>query len=465
MTKKEVVKSGFWYMFSNVFVKAISFLSIPIFTRLLTQEDFGYFNNFNSWLQILTIFVTLNLNNSLVSAKHDYKKNYDEYILSTFTLNTIFISIWFIIFNCFNSFFTSYFNLSTKYINFICIYILFSTAFSAVQTRSKMLFKYKSNVIMHIIHSVSTTLLSVILVLLMKDKLDGRLWGIIIVSALIGSYCIILMLKRGKKIDISHWKYALKICLPYIPHSLAGMMIASLDKIMITNTFGNEHTAIYSIAIHCCMVIAVIQSSFNSAFFPWLGDKIAEKEFDDVNKTSKKYLALYLILVFGVMLITPEMLMFMGGKEYLDAKYLLVPVALSEVIYFITCLFSDVEYFKKKTFILSTATISAAIINFALNYLFLSKFGYSTAAYVKVITYIWLLIVHMIIVYKLGYSKLYDYKYVIGIILLVILGSFTINYSYSNLIFRIILIVVYAILFIYGVLSQKFINIKEILKK
>ena len=71
----------------------------------------------------------------------------------------------------------------------------------------------------------------------------------------------------------------------------------------------------------------------------------------------------------------------------------------------------------------------------------------------------------MIIVYKLGYSKLYDYKYVTGISLLVILGAFTINYSYSNLIFRIILIVVYAILFIYGVLSQKFINIKEILKK
>ena len=465
MNKKEVVKSGFWYMFSNVLVKVISFLTIPIFTRLLSQEEFGYFNNYNSWLQIIAIFVTLNLHNSLVTAKHDYKKNYDQYILSTFALNTILVTIWFIIFNCFNSFFTTQFNLSIKYINFICIYILFNNAFMYVQIRSKMLFKYKSNVIMNIIDSILTTLLSVILVLVMKDKLEGRLLGIVITAVLVGSYSIILMLKRGKKIKLSHWKYGLKLCLPYIPNALAGMMIASIDKILITNTFGNEQTAIYSIAAHCCMIISVIQTSFNSAFFPWLGDKIEEEEFDDINKTSKKYLMMYLILVFGVMLITPEMLFFMGGKEYLAAKSLLVPVALGDVFYFMTCLFSDVEYFKKKTFTLSLATISATILNFTLNYFFLSKFGPSAAAYVKVISYLWLLIVHMIIIYKMGYKKIYDYKYIIGMSLLVVLGAIIIGCSYSNLIFRILLIIIYAVLFIYGLLSQKFINIKEILKK
>lgn len=463
--KKEVVKSGFWYMFSNVLVKVISFFTIPIFTRLLSQEEFGYFNNYNSWLQIVAIFVTLNLHNSLVNAKHDYKKNYDEYIFSTFALNTILVTIWFIIFNCFNSFFTAQFNLSIKYINFMCIYILFNTAFMYVQIRSKMLFKYKANVIMNIIDSISTTLLSVILVLLMNDKLEGRLLGITMVSVLVGSYSIILMLKRGKKIKLSYWKYSLKLCLPYIPHALAGMMISSIDKILITNTFGNEQTAIYSIAIHCCMIIPVIQTSFSSAFFPWLGDKLKEEEYNDINKTSKKYLLLYLILVFGVMLITPEMLLFMGGKDYLAAKSLIVPIALSEVYHFIASLFSDVEYFKKKTFILSLATISATIINLTLNYFFISKFGYSTAAYVKVISYVWLLIVHMIIIYKMGYSKLYDYKYIIGISLLVLLGALIINYSYTNIIFRIILIIIYAILFVSGLLNQKFINIKEIIKK
>ena len=463
--KKEVVKSGFWYMFSNILVKIVSFLTIPIFTRLLSQEEFGYFNNYNSWLQIIYIFVTLNLNNSLVNAKHDYKKNYDQYILSTFALNTILVTIWFIIFNCFNSFFTTHLNLSIKYINFMCIFLLFNGAFNLVQIRSKMLFKYKSNVILNIIDSISTTLLSVILVVLMKDKLEGRLLGIIIASVLVGSYSIILLLKRGKKIKLSHWKYSLKLCLPYIPHSLAGMMIATIDKILITNTFGNEQTAIYSIAAHCCMIIAVIQTSFNSAFLPWLGEKLEGKEYDDINRTSKKYLMLYLILVFGVMLITPEMLLFMGGKEYLSAKSLLIPIALSEVFYFIACMFSDVEFFKKKTFILSLATISAAIINFTLNSILLSKFGPHIVAYVKVATYIWLLIVHMIIIYKIGYKKIYDYKYVIGISMLVILGATILNYSYSNFMFRILLIIIYAILFTYGLLNQKFINIKEILKK
>jgi hypothetical protein len=71
----------------------------------------------------------------------------------------------------------------------------------------------------------------------------------------------------------------------------------------------------------------------------------------------------------------------------------------------------------------------------------------------------------MIIIYKIGYKKIYDYKYVIGISMLVILGAIILNYSYSNFLFRILLIIIYAILFIYGLLNQKFINIKEILKK
>ena len=64
----------------------------------------------------------------------------------------------------------------------------------------------------------------------------------------------------------------------------------------------------------------------------------------------------------------------------------------------------------------------------------------------------------------MGYKKIYDYKYIIGMSLLVVLGAIIIGCSYTNLIFRILLIIIYAILFIYGLLSQKFINIKEILK-
>jgi len=84
----KAIKSGIWYTISNFLLKAIGFLTTPIFTRLLTQAEFGEYSNFASWLNILTIIVTLNMEASLISAKYDYKDRFDNYIYSVLSLST-----------------------------------------------------------------------------------------------------------------------------------------------------------------------------------------------------------------------------------------------------------------------------------------------------------------------------------------------------------------------------------------
>ena len=40
----------------------------------------------------------------------------------------------------------------------------------------------------------------------------------------------IVIFWRGKKINLSYWKYALPICLPFIPHLLSLTVLNSMDK-------------------------------------------------------------------------------------------------------------------------------------------------------------------------------------------------------------------------------------------
>ena len=93
-------KSGIWYTASNFLVKGIAFLTTSIFSRLLTKADFGLYNNYISWLSIATILVTLNLDSTLISARYDYEKRFDEYIFSVLALSTISTAIWFVVVNC-----------------------------------------------------------------------------------------------------------------------------------------------------------------------------------------------------------------------------------------------------------------------------------------------------------------------------------------------------------------------------
>ena len=55
------VKASFWFLICAFLQKGISMLTTPIFTRLLSTAEYGQYNVFNSWLSIVTIFVSLDL--------------------------------------------------------------------------------------------------------------------------------------------------------------------------------------------------------------------------------------------------------------------------------------------------------------------------------------------------------------------------------------------------------------------
>ena len=41
---KSAVKAGLWYTIGNIALKGCAFLTLPVFTRLLSTSDFGVYN-------------------------------------------------------------------------------------------------------------------------------------------------------------------------------------------------------------------------------------------------------------------------------------------------------------------------------------------------------------------------------------------------------------------------------------
>ena len=55
------VKASMAYMICTFLQKGVSLLTTPIFTRLLTTEQYGYYSVYHSWLAVIKIFSTLML--------------------------------------------------------------------------------------------------------------------------------------------------------------------------------------------------------------------------------------------------------------------------------------------------------------------------------------------------------------------------------------------------------------------
>ncbi len=419
----KIVKSGIWYTVAAVLTKGMIYLTTPIFTRWLTHEEFGIFSHYSSWLSTVTVFITLSLESTFISARFDFKERFDEYILSALSLSTLVAGIWFLIYNAAPAFFENWLELDSIYILIMLCYLVFLPAVNMFQTRERYLYRYRVSVFLSLLLAAATTVFSIFFVYALDNKVLGRILGSAAPTVIIGGILYIVLIFKGKRINIKDWAYALPICLPYIPHVLSLTLLFSMDRIMITKFCGAEDTALYSVAYNCGAVITLLSTSLNTATSPWLGQKLQSNATDEIRKRSKQYICIFIFFVIGLMLISPEILFVMGGRSYSSAIYVMPPIALGYVCQFFYTLYVNVEQYKKKTVGMAWASVFSAALNFVLNYLLIPRYGYTVAAYTTFVSFLCLLILHMILVKKLGYSSIYPMKFMM--LLLCGMGAYT----------------------------------------
>lgn len=454
-TNKKALKSGIWYTAANFLTKSIGIITVPIFTRLLTKQEVGAYGNYTSWLAVFMILVTLNLESTFISAKFDYKKEFDSYVSSMLVFSSVSALIWLCVFTLFSGFAVGRTNVALPYLYCMCAYLFFIPAVNMFQTKERFRFEYKKSVLTSVIIAVGTASVSLLLVNVMSNRLTGRVLGAAVPTIFIGAVLYFLLLRSGHKLKTEYIKYALPICLPYIPHLLSMTFLNSLDKVMITDIRGEEENALYTLAYQCSSVVTILVTSLNTAFSPWLGEKLHKDALDEIRAFSKKYVLIFLFFAVGIMLISPDIMMVMGGKPYMEAQYVMPPVMLGCVCQFVYTMYVNVEQFKKKTVGMAIASVSAAAMNYGLNYLFIPKYGYIAAAYTTLISFLWLLGTHMFLVWRLGLSKTYPNRFILSLVGIATVITVGINVLYSHTIIRYGITLIYACVLIFVIIHYK----------
>ena len=445
-TNTKAMKSGAWYIFSNFLVRGMALITTPIFARLLTHEQVGDYSNFHSWLNIATIVITMRMEASLISAKFDYHDRLQEYNRSMIALMTVVTVVWAIVLNLFRDFFTAQMNIGLLYINLILLYSFFHAIVNIFQMNERYQFRYKRSVAVALLVAFSTTLTSIFLVLTMRDRLLGRVLGSILPVAVIGFVLMLGFFRRGRSIDPYAWPYTLRISFPYVPHLLSLTVLNSVDRIMITRISGSADNALYTIAYSCGHMVSILMTAMNNAYAPWLGDKLHDGSENEIRKVSKYYMLIFATLALGMMLLAPEILLIMGGKSYLEAKYVMPPVSMGCVCQFLYTQYVNVEQFKKKTAGMAVASLFAALLNYGLNAFFIPRYGYVAAAYTTLAGYLFLLVAHMFLVKRMDLDDIYDNKFVLGLTAVMMLLTIGVNYIYASSLVRYLCVGAYVVI-------------------
>ena len=279
MFRNNNVKAGSFYLVGNLFNKAIVFLTIPLFTRMMSTSDYGIVNTYLSWVSIFSVIIGLSLGESIRSIYAEIKDNVESYLSSIFFLALInfVLTSGIIIFLVYN-----YFNHINLLLVTLCLIQSFMTfIINSINVLYMMKLQYKKRTVLLSTPNIIISIMSVIyLSFIINDKYLGRIIPYVLITALFGGYYLLKYFIKGKVlIDKRYWKTAISLSLPLIFHGLSINILATSDRTMIMLFRDASQAGIYSLVYSMTMISTVVTSSMESVWIPWftkkmeLGDK------------------------------------------------------------------------------------------------------------------------------------------------------------------------------------------------
>ena len=443
------VKASFWFLVCSFLQKGISSITTPIFTRLLNTAEYGRFNVFNSWLGIITIFVSMNLYAGVYTqGLIKFEKDGDIFSSSLQGLTITLVSVWTIIYLAFRSFWNNVFSLTTVQMLAMLLMIWSSAVFGFWASEQRVKLSYVRLVIVTLLVSVAKPVIGIIFVLNAEDKVTARILGLTLVE-LIGYFGLFVsQMKRGRKFFSAHyWKYALMFNLPLVPHYLSQTVLSSADRIMIKDMVGDSEAGIYSLAYSISLIMTLFNNALMQTISPWIYQKIKDKKVNEISSVA--YLSLVLIAVVNLILIllAPEVIEIFAPKEYYDAIWIIPPVAMSVFFMYSYDLFAKFAFYYEKTTMIMLASVIGAVLNLVLNYIFIDMYGYIAAGYTTLVCYFIYTLFHytfMNVICKKHVDGVvpYDKKILLAITLpFLIIGSILLlTYKYPYIRYSIIVI-------------------------
>lgn len=421
----------------------------------MTQSEFGIYSNFATWLTLLSLITTLNLQASLFRAQYDFQKELNGYISSILALGTISVSIFLIFIKIRIDFFEALLSLDRKYIYIIIASIICAPALSMYQVIKRFQYEYKKGAAVSMAAVLSSAVGAVIGVMACNDKLWGRIIGGQVPLIIVYFLLYIHFMRSGKRVRFSYWKYAVTICIPYTIHLIGGNILNAMDRIVIIKFEGAAANALYSLAYSVSMVIWLIMASMNDAFMPWLGEMLNNREYEKIKEFSIKYLLVFSVFLNLLFLGAPEILLIFGGKQYMKAMYVMPPVILGYMFNFLYMLYVNVEQYEKKTKGMAIGTFGAALFNLVSNLMLVPRYGYIAAAYTTLFSYFLLFMIHYFNVKRMNLSQIYSLKAIGGLIAVEIPVMFLTLFLYKMNLLRYLIAVLYIVAVIVAIIKYK----------
>lgn len=461
-------KASFWFVVSSVALKGISFITTPIFTRLLTTEDYGISTVFTTWEGVISIFATLSLAGGVYNvAMTKYEDDVDTVTSSFIGLTAVSSVLVYSVCIGVNVLFPQLFELNNWYLGFMWLQTFANAVTTFWLMRKRFTYDYKKVIAYTFSNAILSPIVAIICVKLVTENkaiakvIGSGVWGI-----LIGIIIMFMLIFKGKKLyHKEYWKYALKFNIPLLPHYLSQVMLNSTDKLMLDSMISAASAGLYNIAHSITGVVHLITQAINSSLIPYTLQAIKKGTVKKLYSVILGCSTLIAVICELIILFAREVILIFATNDYMDAVWFVAPLAFAVQVSFVTGLVGNIIFYYEKSKEMSIATMICAVCNIALNYGGIKLFGPYAVGYATLISSF----IHFFIYYFVAkkYEKNLDEIINLKVLLLIFAGFAALMVYgiifWDNLVMKIILLVVILVLAL--VFKNKIIGMFKNMKK
>lgn len=445
------LKVVFWFSVVGFLQRGISVITTPIFTRVMSTEDYGMFSVFNAYYTVLVIVATLYLHTEVINNAFVKSGASNEKVVSVFqSLSLVISSAFFVLAVIFRNQLASVMGLPVIAVVVMFLAFVFMEPYHNWIIYKRYQFDYIRPVLAAVVISVASPFLGVVAVLATPGNQGvARILMYACVNIILpGAFFYVINYKKSPHFyDKALWKYALSFNIPLLAHYLSETLLNQTDRIMINGFLGSSDAAIYSVAFSAASLFTIFSSALNTAFIPWTYQKLKEKDYRAIEKVGYSVLLFLAVILLLMIMFAPEVVYILAGSKYTGAVYLIPALSASVFFGYMYQLFSRIElYYERKSYtVISTAT--AAALNIALNAWWIPWFGYTAAGYSTLVSHILFCVMHYFFFRKvnrecMGSAKVYDVRQLLLISAFVLVSSFVMTWLYALLWLRVMVLAV-----------------------
>lgn len=381
---------------SNLLIGLGSILLLPILTKNYSVQDYGIWVQVIVTIGLIPYISTLGLSDSMIRflAALDNKNEIKEEFYSIFyvaIISSITVGIILLLMS----------NLTAKYLfdgDIEVALILPLIIFSA--SLFYLLINYFRTFQQMRIYSLFLILQAYIMIGL---AVIFAVFGFSIFTAIVGiliSYILISLIMFAKIVLDIGFKFSkftrineyLAFGLPNIPSNLSYWVVESSDRILIGILLGASFVGYYAPSYAIGTIITMFSSPLYVLLFPVLSNYFDRNEISKIKivlkYTTKYFLVFAIPTAFILSILSKQILLILTTPEIAYNGYLVIPfVTLSTLIAGLCIILTQIIILEKKTKIIGSIWIVAAILNFLINLIVIPILGIIGAALVTLISY------------------------------------------------------------------------------